>query len=221
MGGRAAPVIRHEIAMDVDERERRASLAVTEYDGIIPYVEAFYIHSIIYSASRCLDSFARYDHLKDNGGSADEIISIVQEAVGHSAALSRYFWPSPQGKRKQPNLAKLKEARGEKLRRAFQLDESSALYNRDLRNAWEHFDERLDSYFLENDAGVFFPSCILDNHSLADDPTGHIFKLLDVEAECLVLLGVKYFFTPIREAVRSMLAIALEADKNGSRLRVS
>ncbi len=204
--------------MDVDELEKRASLVVADYGGIIPYVEAFYIHSIIYSASRCLDSFERYDQLKEGGGSADELISIVQEAVGHSAALSRYFWPSPQGRKKQPNLSTMKEKRGEKLRLVFQLDESSALYNRELRNAWEHFDERLDSYFLENDAGFFFPSCIFDDHSLADDPVGHIFKLLDIESECLVLLGQKYFFSPIRDAVRSVLEIALEADENGSRL---
>ncbi len=207
--------------MDVDELEERASLCVGEYAGIIPYVEVFYIHSISYSASRCLDSFARYDHLKNRDGSADELISIVQEAVGHSAALSRYFWPSQRGKKKKLNLVKLKEKRGEKLKAAFQLDGTSALFNRDLRNAWEHFDERLDTYFLENDAGLFFPSCILDSHNLADDPTGHIFKLLDVEAECLVLLGVKYFFAPIREAVRSVYGIALEADANGSRLRAS
>ncbi len=204
--------------MDVDEIEQRASLVVTDYGGIIPYVEAFYIHSIIYSASRCLDSFARYDHLKDNGGSADELISLVQEAVGHSAALSRYFWPSPLRRKKKSNLARLKESRGEQLRMAFHLDESSALYNRDLRNAWEHFDQRLDFYFLENDAGFFFPSCILGDHSLADDPVGHIFKLLDIEAECLVLLGDKYYFAPIKEAVQSVQEIALELEKNGSRL---
>lgn len=205
--------------MDVDELERRAAICVTDYDGIISYVEAFYIHSIIYSASRCLDSFARYASLKQCNGSADDLISVVQEAVGHSAALSRYFWPSPQGKKKQANLVKLKEKRGEKLRRVFHLDESSALFNRDLRNAWEHFDERLDVYFLENDAGFFFPSCVLDNHSLADDPMGHIFKLLDIESECLVLLGVKYFFTPIRVAVQSVLDVALEADANGSKFK--
>jgi len=103
----------HEIVMDVDELEERASLCVGEYAGIIPYVEAFYIHSIINSSSKCLDSIARYDHLKNKGGSADELISIVQEAVGHSAALSRNFRSIPHGKKKQPNLAKLKEKRGE------------------------------------------------------------------------------------------------------------
>ncbi|MEZ0122391.1 MAG: hypothetical protein AB9Q17_03695 [Candidatus Reddybacter sp.] len=206
--------------MELDERERRAKLCIDQYGGIIPYVEAFYIHSIIYSASRCLDSFTRYEEIKNEKGvSADQLISIIQEAVGHSAALSRYFWPSPQGKKKQPNLKHLKETRGEKLRMAFRIDEQSALYNRELRNAWEHFDERIDTYFLENDSGYFFPGCLLENHNLADDSTGHIFKLLDIEAECLVLLGLKYFFAPIKEAVQAVLDIALAADTNGARLQ--
>lgn len=205
--------------MDTQELERRALICVNDYNGIIPYVEAFYIHSIIYSASRCLDSFYRYEALKDTKISADELISIVQEAVGHSAALSRYFWPSPIGKKKQPNLTKMKEIRGDKLRRAFGLDNNSVLYNRDLRNAWEHFDERLDSYFLENDAGYFFPNCIIGSHKLADDPVGHIFKILDIEEECLVLLGTKFFFSPIKESVKEVLAIAIQANEKGARLQ--
>ena len=205
--------------MDLAEQDEKASLVVADYGGIIPYAEAFYIHSIIYSASRCLDSFARYDRLKVNGGNADELICIVQEAVGHSAALSRYFWPNPQGRKKQPNLSRMKEMRGDKLRIAFQLDEGSALYNRDLRNAWEHFDERLDEYFLGNVVGFVFPSSILGDHSSADDPVGHIFKLLDMESECLVLFGKKFFFSPIRDIVRSVLEIALDSYKRGSRLR--
>ena len=205
--------------MDVNELERRAHLFADEYGGIIPYVEAFYIHSIIYSASRCLDSFARFDSLKAERGSAEELVNIVQEAVGHAAALSRYFWPSMQGTgKKRPNLGELKARRCEKLRKAFRLDESSALFNRDLRNAWEHFDERLDAYVLENNVGYFFPDCVLGSHSRADDPAGHIFKLLDVDAECLVLLGVKYSFTPIRYSVQAVLKMAVGMDANGARL---
>ena len=204
--------------MNIDELEQRASICTKEYDGIIAYVEAFYIHSIIYSASRCLDSFARFDNLKATQGGADNLISLVQEAVGHSAALSRYFWPSPAISKKQPNLAKLREKRGAKLRQAFCLNENSVLFNRDFRNAWEHFDERLDTYFLEKNVGYFFPSGMLDSHSLADDPQGYIFKLLDIDSECLVLLGVKYFFTPLRDAVKEILDKALEAEANGGRL---
>lgn len=202
------------------ELEKRALICANDFKGIVPYNEAFYLHSIIYSATRCLDSFARFDKLKTTQGNAEDLVSLVQEAIGHSAALSRYFWPSESKhqKKTQPNLATQKEKRGEKLRIAFHLDESSPLFNRSLRNAWEHFDERLDAYFLESESGYFFPNCILGSHTLADEPIAHIFKLLDTESECLVLLGVKFFFSPIRVAVQTILNLALEFDTNGARL---
>lgn len=205
--------------MEIEEFERRANICSENYSGIVPTVEAFYLHSIICSAARCLDSFSRYDYLKSREASADDLVSLVQEAIGHSAALSRYFWPSPIGKKKQPNQKTMKKKRGEKLCKAFQLDESSALYNRDLRNAWEHFDEKLDSYLLEQEAGAFFPSCMINAHHLADEQGGHIFKLLDTEEECLVLLGVKYFFIPIHEEVKKVLELAIKADKMGQGYR--
>ena len=204
--------------LDIDEKERRAKLVVEDYQGIVPHCEAFYIHSIIYSAGRCLESFDRYHQFKDEEISPDYLICIVQEAIGHAAALSRYFWPSPGGKKNEPNQRILKESRGERLRHSFGLNKESALYNRGLRNAWEHFDERLDQYLLQNDAGFFFPSCIVDSHILADDPVGHIFKLLDPEEECLVLMGKKYFFMPIYEEVLRIFNKAREADGKGARL---
>ena len=206
--------------LDLEEKERRAQLVLEDYGGIVPYCEAFYIHSIMYSADRCLDSFDRYKQLKTEDVNPEYLISIVQEAVGHAAALSRYFWPSHGSKKKEPNQRFLKENRGKKLRQAFELDESSPLYNRDLRNAWEHFDERLDVYLLENDAGFFFPGCIIDSHTLADDSVGHIFKLLDPEAECLVLMSKKFFFMPIYQEVLRIYNVAKEADNNGARLNV-
>lgn len=138
--------------------------------------------------------------------------------MGHAAALSRYFWPSPQGGEQGKHQRKIKQLRGKKLRKAFALDESSALFNRDLRNAWEHFDERLDAYLLENHAGYFFPGCILDSHTLTDGSIGHIFKLLDIEEECLVLMGEKYFFNPMRHEVKRVFELAYKADNNEGRL---
>jgi hypothetical protein len=51
---------------------------------------------------------------------------------------------------------------------------------------------------LENDAGFFFPASTIGSHTLADDSMGHVFKLLDPEAECIVLLGTKYYFAARR-----------------------
>ena len=67
---------------------------------------------------------------------------------------------------------------------------------------------------------MFFPSCKIGSHTLADDPTGHIFKLLDIDSECLVLMGGKYFFAAIRDEVKRIILVAKGADKNGARLRI-
>ena len=204
--------------MEFEEKERRAKIVVDDSEGIRPVCEAFYIHSIIYSARRCLNSFDRYDCLKDGAGDPESLISILQEAVGHAAALSRYFWPSKNSKKGKYQKV-LKESRGAKLLHAFNLDNDSPLYNRDLRNAWEHFDERLDSYLLEAESGFFHPDCLSGSHELVDNnPSAHIFKLLDQDAECLVLMGDKYFFTLIREEVQRILSKAESFDNRGTRI---
>ncbi|WP_287372127.1 hypothetical protein [Prosthecochloris sp.] len=205
--------------MEINEYERRALICSEQYNGILPYSEAFYIYSIIYSSTRCLGAFERYKWIKKRGATAEELVSSVQEAISHAASLSRYFWPSKQGTRKQPNLNRLKELRGIMLRKAFKIEDTSGLHNRELRNVWEHFDERLDIYCLENDSGYFYPGCMVGHHTLADKSTNRIFKLLDVDAECLVLLGKKYFFSPIRDAVQLVLNRAKEFESNGLRLK--
>lgn len=187
--------------LDAEEKATRSGLVIDHYDGVVPQFQAFYIESIKYSASRCLIAFGKYGELTKDGNNKEQLVSLVQEAVGHAAALSRYFWPSPGGK-----LNKLKKYRGIKLRSKFNLTEESALNNREIRNAWEHFDERLDSYMLEFDTGFFFPGCILGSHTLADDPTGHVFKLLDPDAEVLVLMGIKFHFSDIRSEVQQIYA---------------
>jgi len=92
----------------------------------------------------------------------------------------------------------------------YKITDDSPLANRELRNAWEHFDEKLDAYVLSNDAGYFFPTPIINSHTLADDPAGKIFKLLDPENHCLVLLGQKFFFEPIRNEVERVFARAAQ-----------
>lgn len=185
----------------LEELEERAEYIVETLDGMQPPHVAFYIESISYSAGRCIESFLEYERVRNDKISPDYLVSILQEAVGHAGALSKYFWPAPMKVKGRKKFKELILKRGEYLRKMFDLDESSPLYNRDLRNAWEHFDERLDDYLLNCDAGYFFPCCIIDDHTLSDDPTGHIFKLLDPKSECLVLMGQKFFFRPIWDEV--------------------
>jgi hypothetical protein len=192
----------------IEELELRALQTVNTCDGIQPMHTPFYTLSIGYSAERCLSAFDLYEHLLESNAEPAALISAVQEAIGHAGALSRYFWPSPSGKRN--NQYELKLARVKKLRDIYKVNEDSPLANRELRNAWEHFDEKLDSYVLSNDAGYFFPTPVMGSHTLADDPTGKIFKLIDPHNHCLVLLGKKFFFEAIRCEVENIFARTVE-----------
>ena len=93
-----------------EELELRALQTAKTCGGIQPMHTPFYTLSIGYSAERCLSAFDLYERLLESNAEPAALISAVQEAVGHAGALSRYFWPSPSGKRN--NQYELKLARG-------------------------------------------------------------------------------------------------------------
>lgn len=187
------------------ELERRSQIVTEDNNGCLPMHMPFFTSSIRYSANCALQSFNKYDNLLKEDVSGFELISEIQEAITHVGALSRFYWPSSMGKKDQFHAQKM--ARGKQLRNRYGISDDSPISDRKLRNAWEHFDEKLDIYLLTNDTGAFFPDPILNSHTLADDENGRVFKLLDIKNECLVLLGKKFFFKPIRDEVEGIFKI--------------
>lgn len=171
--------------------------------------------SILYSTSRCLQAFERYDIARKLKDTEEAQVSSVHEAMGHAASLSKFFWPSGLGDKR---FAELKHKRAERLKSAFNVRDDSPLRNRELRDSLEHFDERLDLYFLENDSGYFFPSAIVGDANLADEPTGNIFKLVDPENQVFVVLGKKFAFGEIRAEVTRIAHGTLQKEASGGRL---
>jgi len=205
--------MKDQIAMtklDDAARIERENMIVEQYSGIYPPYEAFYIHSIIYAADRSKNAFRRFDDTIASQAEPALVVSTVQEALAHAGALSRFFWPV----RKRQLVA----ARGHRLREAFKVDDESALKSRQLRNVFEHFDEYLDCFLLNDSVGYFFPAPMVDNQALADEAIGHIFKLVDPENEICVLLGQKFEFRPVRNEVERILTIAQAMDNRGCRL---
>jgi hypothetical protein len=205
--------------IDQAELDRRASLIVEQFEGIHSPYEAFYIRSIAYSAGRARDAFLRFAAAKAVRDTADNLVSSIHEALGHAASLSRFFWPSGLGGRSSAALKKLKAARALNLRNAFDLNDESPLKNRKLRDSLEHFDERLDFYLLTQDSGYFFPDAMIGDLEAADDPVGHLFKLVDPDRACFVLLGEAHCFGGLRKEVERIHDLALIMDRNGCRLR--
>ena len=199
--------------MSEEELNKRAKIITDDCSGILPTYEAFYILSIKYSAERCLETFYVYESNKLSKD-ADLLVSLLQVAVGHAAALARYFWPSPKGK-KSSSIFQMKLARAEKLKKAFNLESDSVLANKDLRNAWEHFDEKIDEYLLQVDFGYFFPTSMIEDVEILNDPNGHVFKLLDIEKQLMALMGEVFSFGEIRNEVEAIHQKAIAMDDGG------
>jgi hypothetical protein len=194
-----------------EENQTRAKTIIDDYGGIYPVFEAFYIQSILYAAERAEAAFTGFDQAVNEDTADEKVFALVQEGLTHAAALSRFFWPMGR--------EDLSKARGAKLRSVFGLDDTP-LKQRYLRNAIEHFDEDLDKFLLGDVVGYFFPTPIVGDYNLADEETGHIFKLVDPIRGICVLLGKKFDFNLIRVEVQRVLEVALEMDRQGSRLKL-
>jgi len=194
---------------DVDSNEQ---IIVDQFDGIVPYFEAFYLESLVYAAGRAVEAFKRFDDAVTGRIDTAVVVANVHEALTHAAAVSRFFWPA----RQSPITA----ARAQKLRHAFGLDANSPLYSRDLRNVLEHYDEYLDRFLAQHQVGHFFPGPMVASAALADDQLGNIFRLVDPQTEEFVLLGSKHAFGPMRKAVQEVFSQAQTMMNNGGRLQL-
>ena len=116
-------------------------------------------------------------------------------------------------------MKRLAKARAAKLRAAFGMDYDSPLRTRRLRDALEHFDERLDAYLLALDAGMVFPDPMVGRVEMVNESLGHLFKMVDPSASQFVLLGEPHSFGDVREEVERILDLAMTMDRAGCRLR--
>lgn len=112
----------------------------------------------------------------------------IQAFLVASANISKFLWPIPK-----------REARGKQLREFLSVQDGSPLKRRRVRDSFEHFDERLDSWISSGKGDhfgrVYGPAGLLkfepeDNARVYDPRTGR-----------LALFGEEY---DIREAVKEI-----------------
>ncbi len=172
-----------------------------EESPIWPLYEAFYIQSMLFNSSSAVRSILRLERafeklppeptIEDVGQLPTKLIlNELQNMVVHAGALSRYFWPvRPEHK-----------PRGEMLRRYFAMTDDSPLFNRDLRNAIEHFDERIDRYFSRGAIGYFFPEYV-GYKPEEDGVPGHFFRAYFVDTGEFRLLDEEFMMQPVADEI--------------------
>jgi len=88
--------------------------------------------------------------------------AAIQGLLAAGAMISKLLWPKPSslnedGSQLSPEDANRRAAtleRGRRLRRELKIKGIPILENRKVRNAFEHFDDRLDRYFHEGETNV-------------------------------------------------------------------
>jgi hypothetical protein len=188
-------------------------------DGRIwPPYEAFYINGMLFNAQSAFRSIARISHAFENlpenamekgldRALTHNILNDLQNIIVHGAALSRYFWPVRKGHAE----------RGAHLREAFNINESNPLFSRELRNAIEHFDERLDRYLSEGIAGVVIPEYVGPKPS-DDGVPGHLFRAFFTDVGIFRLLESDHNMDSIVAEIIRIKELLETADENGGRL---
>lgn len=189
------------------------------FKGIWPPFEAFYIESMLFNTSSARDSLEivasviqrlheREEEYPYAGVDTRELLNQLQNFVLHAGAISKYFWPIRKGH----------EERGDQLRMAFHVSDQSPLKSRALRDAMEHFDEKLDRYLGKGIVGYVLPEYFGPKPSDAGVPE-HLFRAYFVDTGEFQLLGESFEVPPLVDEMKRVHERLEELSSNGGRLR--
>jgi hypothetical protein len=186
--------------------------------GIHPPFEAFYIEAMLWhatSAKRSIVDVAQWlQFIEEDDERALELpksalFDRLQNILHQAGCISRYLFPSR-------NLP-IHVDRAGRLREAFKVTDGNPLADRGLRNALEHFDERLDHYLTGHIVGQIVPDHV--DYDLPDsDVPLHIFKGFYTSTLTFVLLGVSYEMEHIINEMQRLYRELVECSENGHRL---
>jgi len=192
------------------------------FSSIWPPYEVFYFQSMLFntgSVKQAANSAQKIiDGIDDGKYNAQQIKDVLldrlQSIIIHSGAISRYFFPSRNDPAKATeNQKNIHKKRSDYLRRVFSVNESSPLAEKGLRNAIEHYDERLDLYLENGIVGHIFPSLILDRPEETEVPH-HIFRAYYLQDGLFQILDERYLIKPIVDEVARIHNQLIGLDEN-------
>lgn len=201
----------------------RRGLVVNLREGIAlirPIHEVFYIEMIAFHIKTIFEKTERVNYELDAiaGGSSDtrgfqeksdSLLNAFQEILRHAAAISRYFWPVKKGE--------LHAERGQKLRSVYGIDETSPLYSRNVRNAIEHFDEKLDIFMESFPTGSIYPSYV-GSRTKADADNIHCFRAYFIDGQVFRILDSEIHIPPILDEIGRINDLLSKQIVDGARL---
>ncbi len=168
--------------------------------GINPVHKAFYFESMKFNVDSaklyCESANEIINEIREGKIEAqdrkDELLNLIQNFINQCALISKFFWVQ-DGNTNKRNIARAKE-----LREIFKIENDNPLQTRTVRNAIEHYDEKIDSYLSKGIIGHIIPSAILIYPSESEVPE-HFFRAYCITTYDFYLLGRKQNIIPLIE----------------------
>jgi hypothetical protein len=128
-----------------------------------PLAEMVFVFEIAQQAKIAIRASERLRAADDHFDNL-EVWSSIQSILIAAANVSKILWPS----------RKSSVARGEMLRALLKVDDQNLLSDRNFRNHFEHYDERIEDWFEKNRSAVYTDLSISPFKSIwGNDPSSH------------------------------------------------
>jgi hypothetical protein len=167
-------------------------------DGLDPFIRDYFVREVLRQAQFGLDAWgALQASIKRSAIDHVEIWASVQALLVAAGIASRLLWPT----------APKSQARGRALRQMLAVADDSPLVSRRIRDSFEHFDERLETWADEIRRGPQ-PTVMGDSNvgplaSIEGADPRHFLRHLDHTTWTLYFRGGRYELIPVaRELVR-------------------
>lgn len=169
--------------------------------GIHPHYRIFYSLSMAFCTKSAVRSIEVLNDVFEHLANADtpdpekdidvqSVLDELQNVVIQSAAVARYFWPIRDGHQ-------IHVSRAETLRKEFDIKDDNPLRAcKPLRDAIEHFDERLDKYLARGLVGHIFPHYFGYDSKRKGVPL-HFFRAYFIDSDVFEMLGEQFEIEPL------------------------
>ena len=158
-----------------------------------PFVERIFLEELTTQCAWAISSVQRMNEIlqtKDAGG-PQAFFQQAAELLQHAGLASKILWPpgSPVGFKN-----KRAKVRGIYLRTTLEITDSHALKNRNLRDHFEHYDERLDDWVVKSPNRIMVNSIIGPRNTIGGNVVQdhEIIKLFDPQTNTLIFRGEPY-----------------------------
>jgi hypothetical protein len=182
-----------------DELARQCDFVIMGHKQLVEV--ALYRHKgIIESLNKGvldLDSDRTFEH----STKIDNVFFLIQGILVSCANISKILWPGPT---KHKALQKGVDERASCLRGELKIEKPHLLENRSMRDSYEHFDERLHTWFNESDQKNFVDTSIGTLGAVGGIATKDMLRWYDPDRDWLVFRGHFYKLGEVVSAVKSL-----------------